>query len=91
MQLIDDVSAISRQISDDSSDKDLDEKERDIGAAQMQSLPTSNSSESLGRNGSSWTSSTITLTGRTQARKVFTSTPGVSRSVSAAITSPYYA
>ena len=61
MQLIDNVSAISCQISDDSSDKDSEEKERDIGAAQMQSLQTSDPSEILGRNGSIRTSSPITL------------------------------
>ena len=92
MQVVDDISApTSCQLSDGSSDEDSDEEERDIGAAPMQGLQTPNPSEILGRNGSVWTSSPVTLAGRTQARNVFTSTPEVTRSISNAITSPYCA
>ena len=35
MQLVNDVSAINFQVSDDSSNEDSDEKERDTGAAPL--------------------------------------------------------
>ena len=62
MQLTDDVSApITCQHSGDNSNEESNKEKRDIGAAPTQSLQTSAPSETLGRNGSIWTSSPITL------------------------------
>ena len=47
IQLVDAVSAISFQNSDDSNNEDSDKEERDIGAAPMQSLQTSDPSAIL--------------------------------------------
>ena len=88
MHLIDDVSAINFQISDDGTHEDSDEEERDIGAASMQTLQTLVPVKMLEKNGSIWTSLPITLTERTQERNVFLSTPGVAPYASATITLP---
>ena len=91
MQLVDDVSAVSCQISDDSRDEDSDKEEQNIGTAPMQNLQTSDPSAILGKNGSIWTSSLITFSGKMQTGNVFTSTPGVAHSISSAISLPYCA
>ena len=68
--------------SGDESDDDSD----DVTSTGRQEAT---SSDITGKNGSLWTSSQPALTGRTAAYNVFTASPGVPRSVSCTITTPY--
>lgn len=66
-----------------------DESESDDDSTCVTSAQDPTSGDVTGRNGTIWSSSQPALSGRTAAHNVFTATPGVPRSVSSTITTPY--
>ena len=70
-------------------DSSEDESDGDSSVVTSTCAQNDTSADISGKNGSLWTSSKPALTGRTAMHNIFTATPGVPRSVSCSIKSPY--